>query len=839
MVSGTGHLIGFVLVVLLTISVVPDAAVAADGGARRPLPASDYSVRPVCGAPLPGRASCLAFGLVPKTVAARAHSHPLGMTLPGGIQAAGSAAAGAYGLRPSDLHSAYELPVSAPSAQTIALVDAFDDPTAEGDLRVYDEEFGLPPCTAADHCFRKVNQQGDPSPLPETDDGWAIEISLDIETAHAICQSCHILLVEADSSYTTDLESAEQTAAAEGATEISNSYGGSDQPPGYSYDHPGVVITASTGDWGYDNWVSPFYGESANSPASSPDVIAVGGTRLSMVDDAWAGETAWYEGGSGCGGFASAPAWQSSVPNWGQVGCGSNRATADVAADADPYTGVAVYDSTPDPPYFPGWATFGGTSLSSPIIAAAFALAGGSHGVEYPAQTLYSHLGSSSLHDVVSGTNWGCSKIGESGYRECTLAEEEANCSNLAICNAGPGYDGPTGVGTPDGLAALDASPSGPPPTVTAVVPDEGTTAGGTTVTISGTNLNEALFVRFDNARATIVADSEESITVETPGHEPGVVDVTVTSSGGVRSSATSADRYTYVVPQPSVTAVDPDHGPAEGGTTVTIGGSNLGEAEYVEFGDSYAPILAATEASITTISPPHEPGGVEVTVVGPYEVTSSESASDRYTYLLPPAPPSAALSIARAGSGEGWVFSSPPGIACDSACSYSFAEGTEVTLMADPAAGSSFGGWSGGGCSGTGICEMWLGSNTTVTASFDATEPKGGPEVSLAPGGTLPIGPASAGPPRVTREGGSADPYGKCLAAARRAYLRFKRATLRRRGKARSRALKRARRREAEQVVSCRRRFARAAERQSRTANALSNGGLEAEEGKLLGMAS
>ena len=154
-----------------------------------------------------------------------------------------------------------------------------------------------------------------------------------------------------------------------------------------------------------------------------------------------------------------APPWQQGTSGWSLVGCGISRAVADVSADADPYTGVAVYDSTKNAVGKNGWARIGGTSLSSPLIAAAFALAGGAHGVAYPALTLYNREARfpASLHDVVSGSNGECRKkfVGE-GESGCTLSEESKQCLAKPICVAGPLYDGPTGVGTPNGLAAFD-----------------------------------------------------------------------------------------------------------------------------------------------------------------------------------------------------------------------------------------------------------------------------------------------------------------------------------------------------------------------------------------------
>ncbi len=791
------------LVLLAAISIMSSSALAAVG-MRRPLPASDYSVRPACGAPLPGHASCLADKLVPETAAARAHSHPLGITLGQGAEAGDSAAAAAFGLRPEDLHEAYNLPLDAPEAQTIGIVNAYDDPTAEQDLRIYDEEFGLPACTTANHCFRKINQRGSSSPLPEKNLQWESEISLDVQTAHAVCQNCQILLVEASSSSSYDLGQAVDTAAAEGATEISNSYGGPEGGWGSFYDHPGVVVTASTGDWGYDNWAETFWGEAANSPASLPTVVAVGGTSLAMSGESWASETAWREGGSGCSEYEeSAPPWQSAVPNWTEVGCGSRRAAADVAADADPYTGMAIYDSGNY-----GWGTWGGTSLASPIVAATFALAGGAHGVEYPAQTLYSHLGTSGLHDVVSGSNWGCSRSGG-----CTVEEEEANCSEALICNAGPGYDGPTGVGTPDGLTAFGGNPPGPPPTVTDVSPLRGSVSGGNTVTIEGTGLENPEHVQFGAERAAIISDSEDSITVEAPAYEPGLVNVTVTDSEGLRSATSEADHYEYFVAQPRVASVMPVEGPSAGGTGVTIDGADLGEAEYVEFGTSYAPVESATDTSITTTSPEHEPGSVNVTVVGPYGVASATTPDDLYTYLPPPAPPVAVLTIGMSGSGHGVVFVSPADTICESTCSETFTEGTQVFLSATATAGSMFLGWSGAGCSGTSVCAVTLSGDIEVTASFEILPPFPGSTGSQEPvisgsGGAASRqgGAGSTTSSRVTE--GNKGAYSKCRRATRRAFLRAKGAAKKMRGKSRLSKLARARRLKERRMVRCRSRF-------------------------------
>ncbi len=481
-------------------------AQAAAASTVSPLPRSDYGVRAVCGTPGFRRAACQAFQLVPLSAEARARRHPLGITRRTSLRAA-SPAEGAFGLRPQDLHSVYKLPTSASSAQTVALVDAYNDPTAESDLKAYDEEFSLPECTSANGCFKQVNQNGETANLPfpkttkeleswkngssrqkkeaEEANGWGLEISLDIETAHATCQSCSILLVEATIPTYEDLEKGEHSAATLGAGEISNSWAGSEEgetpalESSSPFNHPGIVITAAAGDDGYLNWDGSEKG-SVNFPASSPHVVAVGGTRLSLgVNGEWTGEAVWngyHATGGGCSVEFTAQPWQQAVSDWASVGCSTKRAVADVAADADPYTGVAVHYTSSECEGAAHWCTIGGTSLSSPLIASVFALAGGANGVEYPAKTLYEDAVKSpgSLHDVTVGSNGECTKpFTKTGLSGCTPAEEAAkSCSSKAICLAGTGYDGPTGVGTPDGAGDFSETPAtqSPPSVVTGSV---------------------------------------------------------------------------------------------------------------------------------------------------------------------------------------------------------------------------------------------------------------------------------------------------------------------------------------------------------------------------------
>lgn len=321
------------------------------------------------------------------------------------------------GYGPSDLQSAYALPSStAGSGQTVAIVDAYDLPTAENDLGVYRSQYGLPACTTANGCFRKVNQTGGSTP-PSKNASWGQEIALDLDMVSAVCPNCHILLVEASSATNANLGTAVNTAVSLGANVVSNSYGGSETGSANSaYDHPGHVIVASAGD----------SGTGPSQPCSYATVVCIGGTNLQRASNArgWA-ETAWTSSGSGCSTKVAKPSWQT------DTGC-TMRSESDVSSDADPNTGVAVYDSTAYRGQV-GWMVFGGTSVSSPTIGAVYALAGNASTQNYGAN-IWNGKGAN-LNDVTSGSN--------------------GSCSISYICNAGPGYDGPTGWGTPAGIAAF------------------------------------------------------------------------------------------------------------------------------------------------------------------------------------------------------------------------------------------------------------------------------------------------------------------------------------------------------------------------------------------------
>lgn len=386
-------------------------AVAAPAAAAAPTPV--HPTLNACGAPAPGRLACRAVVrtdyATPAVVAAD------GTTVTPAVIA---------GYGPGDLQSAYQLPTGSVGAgQTVAIVDAFDLPTAESDMNTYRSQYGLPACTTANGCFRKIDENGGTSyPSPDPQHGWGAETALDLDMVSAACPNCKILLVEAAFATVNDLGVGVNTAVSLGAKYISNGYGSAESSDNSTYDakyfnHPGVAITAAAGDTGYG----------VEYPAASRYVTAVGGTSLSRASNTrgWA-ETVWSGTGSGCSNWDAMPSWQA------QVGCG-NRTVTDVSAVADPQTGVAMYDSTPDANNQSGWRVAGGTSASAALIAGIYALAGEPGANTYPASYLYSHSwGAWSFNDITSGSNGSCS-----------------------ACNAQTGYDQPSGLGTPIGADAF------------------------------------------------------------------------------------------------------------------------------------------------------------------------------------------------------------------------------------------------------------------------------------------------------------------------------------------------------------------------------------------------
>jgi subtilase family serine protease len=410
--------------VLVAAAAITALALPATGASAAPSPPSAHAMaagqvtyRRACPAPSRGRVACLAI------VDSSTAGQPL--------TRAGAAAAGLHPYQAADLQAAYHLPSALLGEhQTVAIVDAYDDPNAETDLTAYRKANNLPTCTTANRCFEKVNQTGGTSyPGPDPTAGWEVEESLDLDMVSAICPNCKIILVEANNATDASVYAAVDEAAKLGANVISNSYGtgefAGEAADCQHYDHPGIAVTASGGDSAFG----------VNFPAACPSVTAVGGTTLYQDSNArgWA-ETAWslfvnpFSGaisgtGSGCSAYIPKPAWQHDRQ------CGM-RTTNDVAAVADPHTPVAVYDT-----YETGgtWLAVGGTSVSAPLIAAVYALAGNTATIGPGASHIYAHH--KDLYDITSGSN--------------------GDCGGSYLCTARRGYDGPTGWGTPDGIGAF------------------------------------------------------------------------------------------------------------------------------------------------------------------------------------------------------------------------------------------------------------------------------------------------------------------------------------------------------------------------------------------------
>ena len=401
----------------------------AEAAPVRPVPAP--AARPACdGPPVVGEARCLAR--FRSLAGARTAGAPAGTAAlaarAGGSRVAGSGAVPAaavappeVGYGPADVKNMYALDTTRGAGRTIAVVDAYDNPNAERDLAAFRSAYKLPPCTTANGCFRKVNQRGGRT-MPQGDPGWGVEIDLDLQAVSAACPRCKILFVAADSPQDTDLFPAIDRAVALGAKVVTNSWAGLEYNGVLALGrkhlrHPGVAILASSGDSGFMD---------ALFPASWSSVIAVGGTTVTRTATGFR-HTAWEGAGSGCSAWVPKPSWQK------DRNC-LMRTTSDVSALADPVTGFAVYDTygLADFGLEPGWLVVGGTSLASPLVAGMIGLRGNAASLGN-ASYLYAHR--SGLRDVTSGSN---------GF-----------CGGDYLCTAKPGYDGPTGLGTPKGLSAL------------------------------------------------------------------------------------------------------------------------------------------------------------------------------------------------------------------------------------------------------------------------------------------------------------------------------------------------------------------------------------------------
>jgi subtilase family serine protease len=406
----------------ISVGVITLGLVLATGGSAIAAPVSAAEAESVCSqAPSAGTASCHAIKLL--------NPHANWHGVHGNGKSPSATASSPSGYFPADLQLAYGLTAASATGgkgQTVAIVDAYNDPNAAADVSHYRSQFGLPSCEVETGCFKKVNQKGEVGNYPTSNTSWSEEISLDLDMVSAICPECHILLVEATSASMANLGAAVSEAVALGANAVSNSYGGSEFSGETSYDtyfaHPGVAMTASAGDGGYKT----------EYPAASPLVTSVGGTTLTKSTNArgWS-ETVWSGTGSGCSAVEPNPGWQPITSL-----C-KRRTVSDVSADANPNTGVATYDSYGEP----GWLVFGGTSVSSPIIASVYALAGNaSTFTNNAAQALYS---TPTLNKVTEGAN----------ARRCSAYLCNAK-NSLSLVEWG-GYNGPTGEGTPNGIVGF------------------------------------------------------------------------------------------------------------------------------------------------------------------------------------------------------------------------------------------------------------------------------------------------------------------------------------------------------------------------------------------------
>jgi subtilase family serine protease len=363
-------------------STLPGASVASPGLAR-----------PMCAQPVRGGVQCLVL----------MESRPRNGT-------------SGYGWTPSDIEAAYNLPSSTKgSGQLVAIVDSYDNPDVASDLETYRSHFNLGSVK-----FHKYNEKGQQKNYPAGSPGWGVEIDLDAQMVSAACPKCSIDLIEASSESSADMQKAEATAVKLGAHIVSNSWICYDYSctldPQY-FDKKGVVYTAGSGDSSY-GLIGP--------PSAFPSVVAVGGTILSGTGSGYT-ETVWEYAGSGCASEMQKPKWQH------DPSC-TSRTDADVSAVAQ---SVAEYDTFSAA----GWITVSGTSVSTPLIAGVYALAGNasSQNAAERLWTLKKNKLNKDLHYISSGNNGSCG-----GSYICTAGTEQFKT-----------YSGPAGWGTPNGVGAF------------------------------------------------------------------------------------------------------------------------------------------------------------------------------------------------------------------------------------------------------------------------------------------------------------------------------------------------------------------------------------------------
>ncbi|HEY3980121.1 MAG TPA: S8 family serine peptidase [Streptosporangiaceae bacterium] len=519
------HLVAFLSFVIAGIGVAaaPAAAAAPAGGhaagtlampvtkAAAALPRDE---RRVCPQPTrPGQLECQAvYQLAGSQASAKAF-------VPGVTAVPG------YG--PASLQSAYGLTQAAArkgSGKLVAVVDAYSDPHAASDLAAYRQHFHLPACTTASHCLRIINQNGKSKPLPRANTGWAVEESLDLDMVSASCPRCRLLLVESNAPTNASLGRAENAAIAAGARFVSNSWSGTESRGqwvnNHFFNHPGDAIVFAAGDSGYGTVY----------PADLQFVTAVGGTTLrhrSSGGRPWT-ETAWGSTdpaasggtGSGCSPLTAKPSWQRQPVDVGGGGC-PTRTENDVSAVANPATGVAVYDTYQT---HGTWAELGGTSAAAPLITGVYALAGYPAPRTYPASYPYQHP--AHIFDVTSGVNGVCP------------------AASAYLCHAERGYDGPTGLGTPNGTYEFSSLGTKP---VSLVDPGSKTVAAGGRFSLAIIGLDARPKVQSLTYTATGLPSglSVRATAGTTHGLIKGTVSAGITSGTVFSVVVTATDRVT------------------------------------------------------------------------------------------------------------------------------------------------------------------------------------------------------------------------------------------------------------------------------------------------------
>lgn len=460
----------------------------------------------VCAAPQAGTAACMS-----RLIDTADGSRPDVTTSPSG-------------LAPAIIESVYNFSgaLTDGAGATVAIVDAYDDPTAASDLATFSSQYGLPACTTANGCFTKVNQTGGSS-LPAANSGWALEISLDTQWVHAIAPGAKILLVEASNAFTSSLYAAEDYASAH-ASYVSNSWDGGETSNEASSDthfaHAGVSYFVAAGDSGLP----------ATYPSASPKVISVGGTTLHFSSGAFQSESAWSSGGGGCSAYEPATPAQAGFATYGQVGCNGARATPDVALDADPQSGVSVYDTTAYSGQT-GWFTVGGTSASTPMWAAESAV----NSLAVSSATVYGTT--IPFRDITTGNNGAPALV---GYDLATGRGSWA----IPTGPPPPPPGAPTGLQAAGGAGSVALSWTAPSGPVSSYSILRSTTSGAETVVHSGvatTSYTDSGLagsttyyyeVEAVNAGGTGAPSAEASAATTTPPPTPPTASFTKSCSG-------------------------------------------------------------------------------------------------------------------------------------------------------------------------------------------------------------------------------------------------------------------------------------------------------------------